>query len=198
MLNEIRDQERQHPDKINEVYGGNTTTIGMKANKDRVDRIVAEASGSVIDIGCSGGVIAILCAVKGLTVVGVDMLREHLEEANKIKETLPEDTQERLTFILGEAETIPVADNSYDTVILGEILEHVYDPKRVMAEAVRICKPEGKILASVPVGFNMAETHIRWFSRYIFSQFMNAYAQRVKVVEFLGVQMLAICKEVRK
>jgi SAM-dependent methyltransferase len=52
--------------------------------------------------------------------------------------------------IVSDATLIPLPENSFDIVILGEILEHVPDPLAVLREAQRLVKPEGKILATVP------------------------------------------------
>jgi len=51
-------------------------------------------------------------------------------------------------FIRCFAEEIPVEDNSYDTVILGDILEHVKDPNIVIQEAKRIAR--NRIVITVP------------------------------------------------
>ena len=46
--------------------------------------------------------------------------------------------------------TIPLADNSVDTVISGQCLEHVNNPFKLVAEAARILKPEGHMLITAP------------------------------------------------
>jgi len=51
-------------------------------------------------------------------------------------------------FIRAFAEDIPVEDNSFDTVVLGDILEHVKDPNIVLQEAKRITKD--RIVITVP------------------------------------------------
>ena len=46
--------------------------------------------------------------------------------------------------------TIPLADNSVDTVISGQCLEHVNNPFKLVAESARILKPEGHMLLTAP------------------------------------------------
>jgi SAM-dependent methyltransferase len=46
--------------------------------------------------------------------------------------------------------SIPVKDESFNGVIISEVLEHVRDPKLVLLEAYRILKPDGKLLICVP------------------------------------------------
>lgn len=52
--------------------------------------------------------------------------------------------------IKSPAESIPVSDESYDIALMGELLEHVFDPRIVLKEAFRILKPGGKVVATVP------------------------------------------------
>lgn len=51
-------------------------------------------------------------------------------------------------FIRCFAEDIPVKDKSFDTVCLGDILEHVKDPDKVLKEAKRISRD--RIVITVP------------------------------------------------
>jgi len=56
---------------------------------------------------------------------------------------------------LCDAAKIPVADASFDGVILAEVLEHVKDPKAVLVEGYRTLKPGGKLLATAPFMFHV-------------------------------------------
>jgi 2-polyprenyl-3-methyl-5-hydroxy-6-metoxy-1,4-benzoquinol methylase len=48
-------------------------------------------------------------------------------------------------------DTIPMADNSLDVVFMFDVLEHVPSPEIMLAEAARVCRPNGKFLAFVPI-----------------------------------------------
>ncbi|HEY4490296.1 MAG TPA: class I SAM-dependent methyltransferase [Candidatus Paceibacterota bacterium] len=52
--------------------------------------------------------------------------------------------------ILADASSIPLPNESFDTAIMGELLEHVPDPLAVLKEAYRLLKPNGIVLATVP------------------------------------------------
>ena len=55
--------------------------------------------------------------------------------------------------IVADASSIPLPNESYDVVILGEILEHVLEPKTVLREAKRLLRQGGKMLVTVPFMF---------------------------------------------
>lgn len=46
---------------------------------------------------------------------------------------------------------LPYPDNTFDTVIVGEVLEHLDSMAKGLAEAERVCKPDGRIILSLPV-----------------------------------------------
>ena len=51
---------------------------------------------------------------------------------------------------LGSAENIPVGDNTFDTVLLCEVLEHLKNPQIVLREVRRVLRSPGAIILSVP------------------------------------------------
>ncbi len=59
-------------------------------------------------------------------------------------------------FIKAPAHDIPVSDKSFDYAILGEILEHVPDPKKVIKEAARVAK---KVVITVPNEYEWGDVH---------------------------------------
>ncbi len=54
------------------------------------------------------------------------------------------------TYLLSCAETLPLADQSFDGVLLLDVLEHVSDQQAVLREIQRVLKPGGTLVLSVP------------------------------------------------
>ena len=56
-----------------------------------------------------------------------------------------------------DGNTIPLGDNSVDSVICTEVLEHVFDPLLLIGEVRRVVKRGGHALFSVPFVWNLHE-----------------------------------------
>lgn len=55
-----------------------------------------------------------------------------------------------LADVSGDAGEMPFADASFDTILCTEVMEHVKDPEKVVAEFARILKPDGVVIITVP------------------------------------------------
>jgi len=174
----------------NEVEWDEPTRENIKA---RIDRIVELSQGNTLDIGCSDGVISILIAEKGLNVIGMDMLQEHIDRANVNLKKASEKAQRKAYFTQGWAEELKYFDDTYDTVILGEVLEHVVDPDKVLNEIKRVLKPSGTALISVPIGENNVRSHKRFFTQETLTETLSSYFKLD--IEVFGTQMLAVCEK---
>lgn len=56
------------------------------------------------------------------------------------------------------AKRLPFQDNSFDTVILSDVLEHVPYPRYPMREVARVLKPGGNVLINVPFVHRLHQT----------------------------------------
>ena len=54
-------------------------------------------------------------------------------------------------FIQCDAHKLPFRDYSFDYVILGDVLEHLVDPRKGLKEAVRVCRKNGYVVITVPL-----------------------------------------------
>jgi 2-polyprenyl-3-methyl-5-hydroxy-6-metoxy-1,4-benzoquinol methylase len=102
------------------------------------------APGSVLDVGCGEGVLSHQWAqrVAPGKVVGIDLLDPKLEAEWATRQAA------NLEFAAMRAEQLEFADNEFELVAATEVLEHVPDPVRVLAEMARVAS--GHLLVSVP------------------------------------------------
>lgn len=92
-----------------------------------------------LDIGCGGGLLAEEFARLGCQVTGID------PSAPSIATARAHASQSGLAiaYLVGVGEQVPFADASFDLVYCCDVLEHVSDLERVMAETARVLKPGG-------------------------------------------------------
>lgn len=68
------------------------------------------------------------------------------------------------------AEKLPVPDASYDMVLLSEVLEHLPEPEKALAEAFRVLRPSGMLICAAPFLYPLhadPEDYQRWLpSKY--------------------------------
>lgn len=103
---------------------------------------LAPAGLRALDIGCGGGLLAEEFARLGCAVVGVDPSEESLAaaRAHAAKQGLP------ISYQRATGEALPFPDESFDIVYCCDVLEHVTDLGRVIAETARVLKPGGTYL----------------------------------------------------
>lgn len=53
-------------------------------------------------------------------------------------------------YCLGDLYDLPHADQSFDMVVMREVIEHVKEPEKMVAEASRVLKPEGRFVLTTP------------------------------------------------
>jgi arsenite methyltransferase len=106
------------------------------------------AGEDVLDLGCGGGIDAIIAAHRtGPTgkVVGLDFLEEMVERTSKAAAEAGLDNVEALE---GEMESIPLPDDSVDHVISNGVINLSPRKARVLAECARVLRPGGKFCVS--------------------------------------------------
>lgn len=52
--------------------------------------------------------------------------------------------------VFADAEKLPFPDDSFESVVCLEVLEHVREPDKVMAEVARVLRPGGRLWLSMP------------------------------------------------
>lgn len=66
---------------------------------------------------------------------------------------------ERITFEVIDAQSIPYPDDTFDCMIASHMLYHVPDLHRTLSEVIRVLKPGGKLYAATNGRTHMRELH---------------------------------------
>jgi len=90
----------------------------------------------VLDLCCGTGVVAAAAGARGAKIVGLDFSPAMLAEARR--------RHPYLRFEQGDAEALPFADASFDTVLSNFGIHHVPRPEKALAETWRVLRPGGR------------------------------------------------------
>ena len=106
------------------------------------DRQIDWQGKAVLDLGCAGGFMAEALAARGAHVTGIDPAADAIDAARAHART----TGLRIGYDVGVGEALPYDDSSFDAVVCVDVLEHVADLRRVLAEVARTLRPGGLFL----------------------------------------------------
>ena len=154
-----------HRDRVAQVYCG-IIQWGDSGEilRQRIDWMVDQARGPrILDLGCSEGVLEILLARKGFNVTGVDINAEALAFARDLLAREPEEVRARVRFIHGDLAQARLLDDRFDTLVMGEILEHLEDPQILLNRSLDLIRPDGRVIITTPFGYHPDEDHRQTF-----------------------------------
>jgi SAM-dependent methyltransferase len=136
-----------------------------------LERALASCRGRVLDIGCGMQPYRALLGPEVSEYVGLDRLHEFSKPT-----------------VVGSVEALPFADASFDVVLSTQVLEHVPEPDRALAESVRVLRPGGRIILTVPGVWPTHEApHDYWrFTRFGLTQLLTQHGIAFDELQKLG------------
>jgi SAM-dependent methyltransferase len=111
--------------------------FAFRQESENLKRVAKKAEGRILDIGCSDQRIRQFLN-KGSNYIGMD----YYQTATLWYKSQPD--------VYGDAQTIPFCNQSIDTVILLDVLEHLPYPEKCISEINRVLRPHGKFIIQVP------------------------------------------------
>lgn len=114
----------------------------LSENYERISALTGmDSTWRVLDVGCGNGKLAMPLLDSGFEVVAIDVSSDMLGLAN----TTPK-AGWRGTFVYGDARDLEFADGCFDAAIVSRQSLHIGNLLQVIAETVRVVRPEGLIM----------------------------------------------------
>jgi SAM-dependent methyltransferase len=108
---------------------------------EALERYLDPGAGLVVDLGCGTGALCERLLQRGHEIVGLDYLRDGIG--------VTRENGGGASLAQADALAVPIRSASVSIVLLLDVLEHL-DDDAALAEAVRILKPDGVLLVTVP------------------------------------------------
>jgi SAM-dependent methyltransferase len=136
--------------------------FGQERRLALIERYAPLEGRRILDVGCGLGLYVEQLRRFSDQVYGIDIDAERVSEGAS---RLP-------SLLVAAAERPPFLPDSFDLVLLHEVLEHVADDFQVVREAHRLLTPGGRMVIFAPNRLYPFETHgIYWRGAYRFGNF---------------------------
>ena len=117
---------------------------------------------TILDVGCGDGAFSYLLSCQtGAFVIGIDPSDGAINFAKDKTRHI-----RNIDFIKASAYYLPLKRGSVDYVIASDVIEHVREPQKMLAEIKRVFNERGKVIITTPLRFTEApldKMHIQEF-----------------------------------
>ncbi len=142
----------------------------------------------ILDIGCAMGGFLDYLRKQGLNkLYGIDIIRDYVRYAKKKGD---------YNIKLGSAELIPFNNDSFDLLVLDQVIEHLVDPVKAFREARRVLVDGGLLCVGIPDASRYNETSIFDFYWFLLREHIQHFdIEHLKLLAMLeGFELITYCK----
>lgn len=163
------------------------------SSHDKIIKLV-EKNKKVLDVGCASGYLASFLKQKGCTIDGIDTDRESVEKAKEYcNASILDISKDKI-------------NGEYEVIILGDILEHLVNPDKVLLNLKENLKNDGYIIISIPNIVNIYprlkilfghfdyeeigifdRTHLKFFTKKSLKKMINKTGYKIEKLEYTPI-----------
>jgi SAM-dependent methyltransferase len=139
----------------------------LKAMKE----VVNYAKGELLDVGCGESPFCPLFLQTTNSYVKTDVL-----------------TSSGKPDLYSEISALPFKDNSFDTILCTQVLEHVYDPFCAISEMKRLLRSRGVIIIGTPLIYWIHEAPVDYlrYTKYFYQKVAKKYGFEIIFLKEVG------------
>ena len=127
-----------------ERYGKLTSALGGEKQRAAFAALVgARESDFALDVCCGSGTLALGLAPCVGRVTGLDLTPAMLDQARAAQIACG---ATNVDWVQGDALDMPFTDHSFSLVTCSAAFHHMREPRRVLAEMIRVCRPKGRVV----------------------------------------------------
>jgi ubiquinone/menaquinone biosynthesis C-methylase UbiE len=115
----------------------------------------------ILDAGCGIGLYGLEYAIKhNAKVVGVDLSKEKIKNAEKLRESL---NAKNIVFMEGDLTKLKFKDESFDFILSSDVLEHIPNDEKALSELTRVLKKNGGLILTFPYNYEHSRKVMKKF-----------------------------------
>ena len=146
-------EEEEIKKDINTLFDGQSPLFGLELDglldsgddsyyKKCIKPLLPESGGKLLDGGCGAGLISAFAAKDGFDVTGVDIATRMIDEYGHTMEK----HGIKAEGVTGDMECLSFDDETFDAVVLKDVLWCCTEPGKALDECVRVLKPGGRLI----------------------------------------------------
>jgi len=129
----------------------------QRARGMRYQRLLGEVdfnirNKNILEVGC--GLEGVISSFSGKTTVGLELDKGLVAKAKRFA------SNTKTIFICADAERLPFKDETFDLVLLLDVVEHVTNPETVISECFRVLRRGGLISINFPPYYSALGGHL--------------------------------------
>jgi ubiquinone/menaquinone biosynthesis C-methylase UbiE len=114
---------------------------------------------TVLDIGCGAAGKTLYYASCGVKkIYGTDIVSKYKEESLAL--AIDKNLTDRFEFVLADVSNLPFKDETFDTIVMNDVMEHLSKPVEILNECHRVLKPKGRLYVNFPPYYHPYGAHL--------------------------------------
>lgn len=126
-----------------EGYSRLTASLPSARSATLRELIDPRSDDTALDVCCGPGALALDLAPYVAHITGLDLTPAMLEQA---RDRQTQTNLENVAWVIGDANRIPFESARFSLVLCSSAFHHLVEPRCVLDEMVRVCRPGGRIV----------------------------------------------------